>query len=175
MSNLKNKPVFFSSWTSEWWSQEKGTRLVWRALNLYPSTTVTISIETFNKKIPHPWGGKNGLDSSWQGSAARMHRHNRPLRISASLLRLLQTKLCDCVAKRCDAAKLSSALCLRLVLWRAIMEWLQHNCGRAPSAANSLETWDTCIICLCLHDNSGKVATMIDDMYLLFPFRNVKS
>lgn len=82
---------FFLDWivcsgvySSEWWSQEKGTFSVWRALNLYSSTTIRWSIEIFKKRISDPWGGISVCDNSWQGSSARMRRYNRPSRILPS-------------------------------------------------------------------------------------------
>lgn len=112
-------------YSSEWWSQEKGTFSVWRALNLYSSTTIRRSIEIFKKKISDPWGGINVCDNSWQGSSARMRRYNRPSRIIPSSLCWLQTKLCHRGAKRQKMWRCETFLGQQ---FRLLEEWLWIIC-----------------------------------------------
>lgn len=77
----------------ECWSQEKGTCSVWRALNLFYSTTVRISIQ---EKDLTSFSRNKCL---WQQLTGQ-RRYNRPSRISPSFLCSLYTKLCQRVAKR---------------------------------------------------------------------------
>lgn len=123
---------FFLDWiacggvySSERWSQKKGTFSVWRALNLYSSTTIRWSIEIFKKKISDLWGGIDVCDNSRQGSSARMRRFNRPSRIVPSSPCWLETKLCH------RGTKKQKMWCCETFLgpqFRLLEEWLWINC-----------------------------------------------